>query len=232
MKKKRAYESALWVPGSRSTRNDVHVYFLSQVVVGWYSTEGGYESADILIQEFFDSETLDAPCIHLVVDTALQNAQMAIRAYTAQALVIGEGSVATHFIEVPIEYRNMDIERVGMDLLNRSVVDDIPTDAESFGNAIQKFSEVIERVRETRLLTVLSKKKRQRIKNPAAPSSWVKFFRRCLRMLTMSSLVRPFQIQRWGGSSRRLLLPYQDWNRKSWKDSSMIICRMFSLSRI
>lgn len=127
-------------------------FFLSQIVVGWYSTEGGFESSDILIQEHFDSETLGGPCVHLIVDTTLQNAQMAIRAYTAQALVIGGGSVATHFIEIPIEYRSMDIERVGTGLLSRSVVDDIPTDAESFGAAIQKFSEVIERVRETGLV--------------------------------------------------------------------------------
>jgi len=92
-----------------------------ETVVGWYATGSAVNEDLIRIHDFYWRE-MQAPPVHLLVDTGLTNDKMGINAYlsTPLSLVNSETALGFQFKPVQLEFSTHRPEKMGVDALLRS----------------------------------------------------------------------------------------------------------------
>ncbi|DBA99108.1 TPA: hypothetical protein ACH3X1_014242 [Trebouxia sp. C0004] len=82
------------------------------------------------------NESMDQ--VHLRVDTTLTNNKLDVVAYVARHLTLGDRStsLAQEFQQVPCEVRTVEVERLGIELLQNEVTEKLPSEAENLQTAI------------------------------------------------------------------------------------------------
>jgi len=88
-------------------------------IVGWYatSTQDGEVITDssALIHEFYSTQT-NMP-VHLVVDTALLNSTVGIKAFVSVPLSIADTALKNQFQQIKLEMEFLEAERIAVDLM-------------------------------------------------------------------------------------------------------------------
>ncbi|GAV56781.1 JAB domain-containing protein/MitMem_reg domain-containing protein [Cephalotus follicularis] len=115
-----------------------------EVIVGWYSTGLGVTGGSALIHEFYSREVPNP--VHLTVDTGFRNGESTIRAYITVNLCLGDRQLAAQFQEIPLDFRMVEAERVGFDLLKSTMVDKLPTDLEGMEVSMHRLLALIDDV--------------------------------------------------------------------------------------
>ncbi|KAL6063755.1 Eukaryotic translation initiation factor 3 subunit F [Balamuthia mandrillaris] len=91
-------------------------------VVGWYSTGGTINQNSVLFHNFYWSE-MQAPPLHLTVDTGLNNDKMNINAYISSSLSFSAGQEASlgfQFKPVQLDFEAQKSEQIGLDFLTKA----------------------------------------------------------------------------------------------------------------
>jgi translation initiation factor 3 subunit F len=94
-----------------------------EVIVGWYATGFEVTEHSTLIHDFYSRETENP--IHLCIDTLLHDNKMAINAFVRAPMGVPEENMGFMFTPIKCELLIHEAERVGLDVLARS----LPTDA-------------------------------------------------------------------------------------------------------
>ncbi|KAJ7557145.1 hypothetical protein O6H91_05G113400 [Diphasiastrum complanatum] len=113
-----------------------------EVVVGWYSTSSGVSGSDALIQDFYAREVTNP--VHLTVDTTFSDETASIKAYVSTILSLGERQLAAQFHEIQLDLRLLEAERIGFDLLKKTMVEKLPNDLEGLEQSIGRLQNMIE----------------------------------------------------------------------------------------
>jgi len=89
-----------------------------EMVVGWYATGDTINEDSILIHDFYWRE-MNAPPIHLLIDTGLKNDKMSINAYTSSPLSLTnqENVLGFQFKPIQVDFNSEKPEKIGMDIL-------------------------------------------------------------------------------------------------------------------
>ena len=91
-----------------------------ETVVGWYSSTNDDMAEEISkmschIQEYYGMEVCKRNIpIHLLVDTALRDAQVSVKAYKTTPLTINEEALATQFQQVKVVMNMSEEEQVAL----------------------------------------------------------------------------------------------------------------------
>lgn len=115
-----------------------------EVIVGWYSTGSGVSGGSTLIHEFYSRE-LPNP-IHLTVDTGFTNGDASIKGYVSHILSLGDRQLAAQFQEIPLDLRMIEAERVGFDILKKTMVDKLPNDLEKMEATMERVHALVDDV--------------------------------------------------------------------------------------
>jgi len=115
-----------------------------EVIIGWYSTGSGVSASDALIQDFYGREVTNP--IHLTVDTAFTDDQANIKAYVSTPLTLGDRPLAAQFHEIQLDLRLVEAERLGFDVLKKTVVDKLPSDLEGLEGTIERLQDMIDTI--------------------------------------------------------------------------------------
>ncbi|CAM6089045.1 unnamed protein product [Calypogeia fissa] len=115
-----------------------------EVIVGWYSTGAGVSGSDALIQDFYAREVTNP--VHLTVDTTFSDEKTCIKAYVSTNLTLGDRQLAAQFHEIQLDLRLIEAERIGFDVLKKTVVDKLPNDLEGLEGTIQRLHTMIDTV--------------------------------------------------------------------------------------
>ncbi|KAF6147093.1 hypothetical protein GIB67_036812 [Kingdonia uniflora] len=115
-----------------------------EVIVGWYSTGFGVSGGSALIHEFYSKEVQNP--VHLTVDTGFKNGEASIKAFISVNLSLGEKQLAAQFQEIPLDLRMIEAERVGFDILKKTMVDKLPNDLEGMESTMERLLAVIDDV--------------------------------------------------------------------------------------
>ncbi|KAL6126718.1 hypothetical protein ACLB2K_074764 [Fragaria x ananassa] len=129
-----------------------------EVIVGWYSTGLGVTGCSVLIHEFYSREVPNP--VHLIVDTGFSNGEGAIKAYVSSNLSLSLGelkqevrpagdhqlTLAAQFQEIPLDLRMVEAERVGFDILKKTMTDKLPTDLEGMEASMERLLALIDDV--------------------------------------------------------------------------------------
>ncbi|XP_077238737.1 eukaryotic translation initiation factor 3 subunit F-like [Tasmannia lanceolata] len=107
-----------------------------EVIVGWYSTGFGVSGGSALIHEFYAREVANP--VHLTVDTGFRNGEATIKAYVSVNLSLGDRQLAAQFHEIPLDLRMIEAERVGFDILKKTIVDKLPNDLEGMEASMER----------------------------------------------------------------------------------------------
>ncbi|TPX31207.1 hypothetical protein SmJEL517_g05440 [Synchytrium microbalum] len=96
-----------------------------EILVGWYATGSSSSQVSeksVWLQEFFAAEIAPHQPIHLVVDTAMKEAMLGLRAYTSSPVGIPDVGATTTagrmFIQVPCDLKNYDAEKSGLEIIS------------------------------------------------------------------------------------------------------------------
>lgn len=111
-----------------------------EVIVGWFSTGFGISGGSALIHEFYSREVSNP--VHLTADTGFANGQATIKAFVSVNLSLGDQPLAAQFLEIPLDLRMIEAERVGFDMLKKSV-DKLPNDLDGMEASIERLLAVI-----------------------------------------------------------------------------------------
>lgn len=115
-----------------------------EVLVGWYSTGFGVSGGSTLIHEFYSKETTNP--VHLTVDTGFTHGETSVKAYVAINLSLGDRPLAAQFQEIPLDTRMIEAERVGYEILEKTVVDKLPNDLEGMEASMKRLLALIDDV--------------------------------------------------------------------------------------
>lgn len=115
-----------------------------EVIVGWYSTSAGVNSSDALIQDFYARETTNP--VYVTVDTTFQDETASIRAFVSTTLSLGERQLAAQFHEIQLDLRMVEAERVGFDVLKKTIVEKLPDDLEALETSMLRLQNMIDTV--------------------------------------------------------------------------------------
>ncbi|KAJ0984091.1 hypothetical protein J5N97_002447 [Dioscorea zingiberensis] len=115
-----------------------------EVIVGWYSTGFGVSGRSALIHEFYSREVANP--IHLTVDTGFTNGEASIKAYVSVNLSLGDRPLAAQFQEIPLDFRMVEAEQVGFDILKTTMVDKLPNDLEGMEASMERLLSLIDDV--------------------------------------------------------------------------------------
>lgn len=112
-------------------------------IVGWYSTGQGVSGSDARFQMYYETQCQNP--VHLRVDTTLTNNKLDVVAYVARHLTLGERStsLAQEFQQVPCEVRTVEVERLGIELLQNEVTEKLPSEAENLQTAIGRLQSAL-----------------------------------------------------------------------------------------
>ncbi|BBN12177.1 translation initiation factor 3 subunit F [Marchantia polymorpha subsp. ruderalis] len=116
-----------------------------EVIIGWYSTGAGVSGSDALIQEFYGRGEVTNP-VHLTVDTSFADERTSIKAYVSTNLTLGDRQLAAQFHEIQLDLRMIEAERIGFDVLKKTMVDKLPNDLEGLEGTIERLHIMIETV--------------------------------------------------------------------------------------
>ncbi|KAA6428187.1 MAG: eukaryotic translation initiation factor 3 subunit F-like [Trebouxia sp. A1-2] len=105
-------------------------------IVGWYACS----ACLALVFQTHLSEL-----VHLRVDTTLTNNKLDVVAYVARHLTLGDRStsLAQEFQQVPCEVRTVEVERLGIELLQNEVTEKLPSEAENLQTAIGRLQSAL-----------------------------------------------------------------------------------------
>ncbi|KAL6131573.1 hypothetical protein ACLB2K_069947 [Fragaria x ananassa] len=129
-----------------------------EVIVGWYSTGLGVTGCSVLIHDFYSREVPNP--VHLIVDTGFSNGEGAIKAHVSSNLSLSLGELkqavrpagdhqlplAAQFQEIPLDLRMVEAERVGFDILKKTMTDKLPTDLEGMEASMERLLALIDDV--------------------------------------------------------------------------------------
>lgn len=115
-----------------------------EVIVGWYSTSAGVSGSDALIQDFYAREATNP--VYLTVDTTFQDETTSIRAFVSTPLSLGDRQLAAQFHEVQLDLRMVEAERVGFDVLKKTIVEKLPDDLEALEASMLRLQTMIDTV--------------------------------------------------------------------------------------
>jgi translation initiation factor 3 subunit F len=115
-----------------------------EVVVGWYSTGSNLSPSDTLIHDFYGREVANP--VLLIVDTAFAEEKVNIKVFVSTLLTLGERQLAAQFHEVQLDLRLVEAERIGFDVLKKTMVEKLPNDLEGLEATIERLQEMIDRV--------------------------------------------------------------------------------------
>eukprot|EP00244_Chara_vulgaris_P006479 TRINITY_DN245_c0_g1_i1.p1 TRINITY_DN245_c0_g1~~TRINITY_DN245_c0_g1_i1.p1 ORF type:complete len:286 (-),score=59.01 TRINITY_DN245_c0_g1_i1:839-1696(-) len=117
-----------------------------EVIVGWYSTGDGVSGSDALIHDFYGREVSNP--VHLTIDTSFKSEKRAgiLKAYVASTLSLGERQLAAQFQEIQLDLRMIEAERVGFEVLKKTMVDHLPNDLEGLEVSMQRLLGMVEDV--------------------------------------------------------------------------------------
>eukprot|EP00245_Coleochaete_scutata_P017194 TRINITY_DN8300_c0_g1_i1.p1 TRINITY_DN8300_c0_g1~~TRINITY_DN8300_c0_g1_i1.p1 ORF type:complete len:294 (+),score=59.25 TRINITY_DN8300_c0_g1_i1:76-957(+) len=115
-----------------------------EVIVGWYSTGATVTSSDALIQDFYGREVNNP--IHMTVDTGFTDDKMTIKAYVSSTLGFGDRSLAAEFYDIQLDMKMVEAERVGFDVLKKTIVDKLPDDLEGLEDSMRRLQGMVETV--------------------------------------------------------------------------------------
>ncbi|MCO5563967.1 hypothetical protein L7F22_017620 [Adiantum nelumboides] len=115
-----------------------------EVIVGWYSTSAGVSGSDALIQDFYAREATNP--VYLTVDTTFQDESASIKAFVSTALSLGDRQLAAQFHEVQLDLRMVEAERVGFDVLKKTIVEKLPDDLEALETSMLRLQSMIDSV--------------------------------------------------------------------------------------
>ncbi|DBB14180.1 hypothetical protein WJX82_001868 [Trebouxia sp. C0006] len=112
-------------------------------IVGWYSTGQGVSGSDARFQMYYETQCQNP--VHLRVDTTLTNNKLDVVAYVARHLTLGDRStsLAQEFQQVPCEVRTVEVERLGIELLQNEVTEKLPSEAENLQTAIGRLQSAL-----------------------------------------------------------------------------------------
>jgi translation initiation factor 3 subunit F len=119
-----------------------------EVIVGWYATGLDITENSVIIHDFYASASATT-AVHLLIDTALTNDTLGIRAYVGSNLSFGEKNLGAYFQPVSMEMLSLDVDRVGFEVLSRTKDDQVATLASDLTNlkgSIVKLMELIDTV--------------------------------------------------------------------------------------
>ncbi|MCO5571345.1 hypothetical protein L7F22_025083 [Adiantum nelumboides] len=115
-----------------------------EVIVGWYSTSAGVSGSDALIQDFYAKEATNP--VYLTVDTTFQDESASIKAFVSTALSLGDRQLAAQFHEIQLDLRMVEAERVGFDVLKKTIVEKLPDDLEALETSMLRLQSMIDSV--------------------------------------------------------------------------------------
>ncbi|KAL2622097.1 hypothetical protein R1flu_002302 [Riccia fluitans] len=115
-----------------------------EVIIGWYSTGAGVSGSDALIQDFYGREVTNP--VHLTVDTSFSDDRPSIKAYVSTNLTLGDRQLAAQFHEIQLDLRMIEAERIGFDVLKKTMVDKLPNDIEGLEGTISRLHGMIDTV--------------------------------------------------------------------------------------
>ncbi|KAL0018674.1 hypothetical protein WJX79_009830 [Trebouxia sp. C0005] len=112
-------------------------------IVGWYSTGQGVSGSDARFQMYYETQCQNP--VHLRVDTTLTNNKLDVVAYVARHLTLGDRStsLAQEFQQVPCEVRTVEVERLGIELLQNEVTEKLPSEAENLQTGIGRLQSAL-----------------------------------------------------------------------------------------
>jgi len=115
-----------------------------EIIVGWYSTGASLSPSDTLIHEFYGREVSNP--VLLTVDTQFTEERANIKAFVSTLLTLGDRQLAAQFHEVQLDLRLIEAERIGFDLLKKTVVEKLPNDVEGLESTIERLQGMIDTV--------------------------------------------------------------------------------------
>jgi len=119
-----------------------------EVIVGWYATGLDITENSVVIHDFYQKESATT-AVHLLVDTALTNDTLGIRAYIGTSLSFGERNLGSYFQPISLEMLSLDVDKVGFEVLSRTKSDNVATllsDLANLEGSVVKLLELIETV--------------------------------------------------------------------------------------
>jgi len=119
-----------------------------EVIVGWYATGLDINENSVIINDFYTNAS-STTAVHLLVDTALTNDTLGIRAYVGSNLSFGEKSLGAYFQPVSLEMLSLDVDKVGFEVLAKTKNDNVVTLASDLANlqgSVTKLLDLIESV--------------------------------------------------------------------------------------
>lgn len=115
-----------------------------EIIVGWYSTGSSLSPSDTLIHDFYGREVANP--VLLTVDTAFAEEKVNIKVFVSTLLTLGERQLAAQFHEVQLDLRLIEAERIGFDVLKKTMVEKLPNDLEGLEATIERLQDMIDRV--------------------------------------------------------------------------------------
>jgi len=115
-----------------------------EVIVGWYATGLDITENSVFIHEFYTKESATS-AVHLLIDTALTNDTLGIRAYTGTSLTLADKpSLGSYFQPVSLEMLSLDVDKVGFEVLARTKTDNVATLTSDLANLQGSISKLLE----------------------------------------------------------------------------------------
>lgn len=116
-----------------------------EVIVGWYATGLDITENSVIIHDFYTKES-STSTVHLLVDTALTNDTLGIRAYTGASLEFEKKLLGSYFQPVSLEMLTLDVDKVGFEVLSRTKNDTVANLASDLANLQGSISKLLEMI--------------------------------------------------------------------------------------
>lgn len=118
-----------------------------EVIVGWYTTGLDITENSVVIHEFYTKESAFS-AVHLLIDTALTNDTLGIRAYTGMPLeMAGKPSLGSYFQPVGFEILSLDLDKVGFEVSTKKTENSaLASDLANLQGSVVKLLENIQTV--------------------------------------------------------------------------------------
>lgn len=149
-----------------------------EVIVGWYTTGLDITENSVVIHDFYSKES-STNAVHLLIDTALTNDTLGIRAYTGTNLTLAEKpSLGSYFQPVPLEMLSLDVDKVGFEVLSRTKTENVASLLSDLTNLQGSISKLLEMI--TTVLAYVEKVRDGEIK---ADNTIGRFLAKCASVL-------------------------------------------------